>query len=110
MLLKKSLLCIALLAGTYIAGAQGPGLSSDNIDEVIAAMTLEEKVDILIGCGQGFGDGVKFPGTAGRTRDIPRLGIKSAYMADGPHRLVMAEKRDWDHRDYITTEFPGSAL
>ena len=99
----------ALLLGGAAAFAQVQ-LRADNIDEVIKAMTVEEKVDLLIGCGQSYTPDVKFPGTAGRTRDIPRLGIKSAYMADGPHRLVMAEKRNWDHRDYITTEFPGSAL
>ena len=108
---KKSLIisAAALLCSGAAAFAQVQ-LHADNIDEVIKAMTVEEKVDLLIGCGQSYTPDVKFPGTAGRTRDIPRLGIKSAYMADGPHRLVMAEKRNWDHRDYITTEFPGSAL
>ena len=99
----------ALLMSGVAAFAQ-PQLRPDNIDEIIKAMTVEEKVDLLIGCGQGYTPDVKFPGTAGRSRDIPRLGITSAYMADGPHRLVMAEKRQWDHREYITTEFPGSAL
>ena len=108
---KKNIMLIAaaLLLGGAAAYAQ-PQLRADNIDEIIKAMTVEEKVDLLIGCGQIYTPDVKFPGTAGRTRDIPRLGIKSAYMADGPHRLVMAEKRQWDHRDYITTEFPGAAL
>lgn len=45
-----------------------------------------------------MGDGVKFPGTAGRTYDIPRLGIPSVYLADGPHRLAMSVKRDFDSR------------
>lgn len=104
---KLFLFSFAFVAMT--ATAQ-PQLNKDNIDEVIAAMTIEEKVDLLIGCGGSYTDEAKFPGTAGRTRDIPRLGIESAYMADGPHRLSMNEKRAWDHRDYITTEFPGSAL
>ena len=70
-------------------------------------MTLEEKVHMVIGCGMSMGDGVKFPGTAGRTYDIPRLGIPSVYLADGPHRLAMATKRDFDSRFYYTTEFPS---
>ena len=82
-------------------------LNADNIDEVIGQMTLEEKVHMVIGCGMAMGDGAKFPGTAGRTYDIPRLGIPSVYLADGPHRLAMATKRDFDSRFYYTTEFPS---
>lgn len=82
-------------------------LNAGNIDEVISQMTLEEKVHMVIGCGMSMGDGVKFPGTAGRTYDIPRLGIPSVYLADGPHRLAMATKRDFDSRFYYTTEFPS---
>ena len=84
-----------------------PKLNADNIDEVIQAMTLEEKVRMCIGCGMAIGDDAKFPGTAGRTYDIPRLGIPSVYLADGPHRLAMTTKRDFDSRFYYTTEFPS---
>lgn len=71
-------------------------------------MTLEEKVHLVIGCGMSMGSDTKFPGTAGRTYDIPRLGIPSAYLADGPHRLAMAAKREFDSRTYHATEFPSS--
>ena len=109
--MKKTIaiLSTAMLLSASAAFAQ-PQLRADNIDDIIKAMTVEEKVDILIGCGQSYGGEAKFPGTAGLTRAIPRLGIPSAYMADGPHRLVMAEKRPWDHRSYFTTEFPASVL
>ena len=82
-------------------------LNANNIDEVIGEMTLEEKVHMVIGCGMSMGDGAKFPGTAGRTYDIPRLGIPSVYSADGPHRLAMSVKRDFDSRFYYATEFPS---
>lgn len=82
-------------------------LNANNIDEVIGEMTLEEKVHMVIGCGMLMGDGAKFPGTAGRTYDIPRLGIPSVYLADGPHRLAMSVKRDFDSRFYYATEFPS---
>ena len=82
-------------------------LNANNIDEVIGEMTLEEKVHMVIGCGMSMGDGAKFPGTAGRTYDIPRLGIPSVYLADGPHRLAMSVKRDFDSRFYYATEFPS---
>ena len=97
-----------MLGMTFVQPAQAqPQLNKNNVDEVIKAMTLEEKVDVLIGCGMAMGEEVKFPGTAGRTRDIPRLGIPSAYMADGPHRLHMTKTRDWDSKTYITTELPS---
>lgn len=82
-------------------------LNASNIDEVIGQMTLEEKVHMVIGCGMSMGDDVKFPSTAGRTYDIPRLGIPSVYLADGPHRLAMAVKRDFDSHFYYATEFPS---
>ena len=82
-------------------------LNASNIDEVIGQMTLEEKVHMVIGCGMSMGDDVKFPGTAGRACDIPRLGIPSVYLADGPHRLAMAVKRDFDSHFYYATEFPS---
>ena len=83
-------------------------LTPQNVDEVIRAMTLEEKVHMVIGCGMAMSDDAKFPGTAGRTYDIPRLGIPSAYLADGPHRLAMAPKREFDSHTYYATEFPSS--
>ena len=103
--MKKTLLVWALAAMTIPASAQLK-LTTQNVDEIIAAMTVEEKVDILIGCGQSFGV-AKFPGTAGRSRDIPRLGIPSAYLADGPHRLAMSQTREWDSKQYNTTELPS---
>ena len=72
--MKKTFLVWAMAALTLPAAAQVK-LTADNVDQVINAMTVEEKVDILIGCGQSFGAAVKFPGTAGRSRDIPRLCI-----------------------------------
>ena len=96
----------ALCMGTPTVQAQVK-LNANNIDEVIGEMTLEEKVHMVIGCGMSMGDGAKFPGTAGRTYDIPRLGIPSVYLADGPHRLAMSVKRDFDSRFYYATEFPS---
>lgn len=99
---KLSILACGLMI-VLMAQAQAL-LTPSTIDQVISEMTVEEKVDLLIGCGQGKG---KFPGSAGLTCAIPRLGITSAYMADGPHRLIIAEKREFDSHEYITTEFPS---
>ena len=90
-------LCLASALTAQTTGSnQSVRLRADNIDEVVSAMTLEEKVHLVIGCGMSMGSDTKFPGTAGRTYDIPRLGIPSAYLADGPHRLAMAAKREFD--------------
>ncbi|MBO4753485.1 MAG: glycoside hydrolase family 3 C-terminal domain-containing protein [Bacteroidales bacterium] len=98
---------LAAMALSALTLTAQPKLTADNVSEVIAAMTVEEKIDLLIGCGMAMGEEVKFPGTAGRTRDIPRLGIESAYLADGPHRLHMTRTRDWDSQTYICTELPS---
>lgn len=101
--------CVALAVNAQPVPATGsPVLRADNIDEVVSALTLEEKVHLVIGCGMSMGSDSKFPGTAGRTYDIPRLGIPSAFLADGPHRLAMASKREFDSRTYHATEFPSS--
>ncbi len=98
----------AVLCCPFASNAQQLTLDKTNVDEVIKAMTLEEKVRIVIGCGMSMGDDVKFPGTAGRTYDIPRLGVSSVYLADGPHRLAMSTKREFDSKLYHTTEFPSA--
>lgn len=101
-------LTVILVSLSVFLGAWAqPKLGKDPIDDVIAAMTLEEKVNLLHGCGMAMGTDVKFPGTAGSTYAIPRLGIPSVYMADGPHRLVMSPTRDFDSKVYNTTELPS---
>lgn len=103
----RSLIGIMTVCCAALASAQQPVLTPDNIDEVVAAMTPEEKVHLVIGCGMQYTDDAKFPGTAGHTYAIPRLGIPSVYMADGPHRLAMASKRPYDSHVYNTTEVPS---
>jgi beta-glucosidase-like glycosyl hydrolase len=101
------IVCLAVLSSQTNIFAQQIRLNKNNIDEVITAMTLEEKVRMVIGCGMSMDNDAKFPGTAGRTYDIPRLGIPSVYMADGPHRLAMSVRREFDSQFYYTTEFPS---
>ena len=60
--------CVALAVNAQPVPATGsPVLRADNIDEVVSALTLEEKVHLVIGCGMSMGSDSKFPGTAGRT-------------------------------------------
>lgn len=102
---KLILISVSLLAWAF-ASAQ-PQLGKDKIEDVIAAMTLEEKVNLLHGMGMGMSGEAKFPGAAGSTYAIPRLGIPAVYMADGPHRLVINPTRPFDSNNYYTTELPS---
>ena len=84
----------ALLLGSVAMFAQ-PQLTKDNIDEVVAAMTLEEKATLLVGSGWGSMTAGSMtasatalvPGAAGTTRSVERLGIPSTVLADGPAGL-----------------------
>lgn len=109
----KRLLTATLLAAMLInLHAQDLKLTRENIPEIIAALTPEEKVDLVVGCGAGWGNpDAKFPGTAGWTRAIPRLGIPSIYFADGPQGVNMTQTREYDTADYSCTFFlSGSTL
>lgn len=100
---------IAALALVSCMGVQAqPQLSVDNIDAVVASMTLEEKCHFVLGTGMGFNREVKFPGTAGATYAIPRLGIPAIYCADSQQGLRMNAHRDFDSHDYYPTDFVAS--
>ncbi len=83
-------------------------LRAENIDEVVKAMTLEEKCHMVLGRGMHFNDEAKFPGTAGSTFSINRLGIPETYCADSQQGLRMNATRAWDHHDYYPTDFVAS--
>ena len=102
-----SLSLLTALAMPMVVKAQQ--LRADNIDEIVAALTDDEKVHMLTGSGTGWADpDVKFPGIAGWTYAVPRLGIPSVYLADGPHGVNMTRYRDFDHFDYSCTTTPTS--
>lgn len=83
-------------------------LNANNIDQVVSEMTLEEKCHFVLGTGMGFNREVKFPGTAGASYAIPRLGIPAIYCADSQQGLRMNAHRDFDSRDYFPTDFVAS--
>ena len=112
---KTSILIgLAALICTTTMNAQ-PKLTATNIDEVIAAMTLGEKAQLLVGGGNsGFvGSGAMLghqekivAGAAGTTVGIPRLGIPETCVADGPAGVHIDTKRKNDPNDYSATGFP----
>ena len=119
---KKIALTVAAgaIATTTMMAQTAPQLNVSNIDEVIKAMTLEEKAQLLVGGGNdGFvGSGAmlghqkKFvPGAAGTTVAIPRLGIPATVQCDGPAGVHIDAHRDGDSRNYFATGFPiGTCL
>ena len=106
---KFNLVCMVVVimcGGSLRVSAQQ--LKAENIDEVVKAMTLEEKCHMVLGRGMHYNDDDKFPGTAGSTFFVDRLGIPETYCADSQQGLRMNAKRAWDHRDYYPTDFVAS--
>lgn len=103
--MKKTLLTATAVICGAVAWAQ-PKLSADNIDQVLKAMTLEEKATLVVG-----GRGNSVPGAAGATQAIPRLGIPGTVLADGPAGLRISPTRQGDSQTYYCTGFPvGTVL
>ena len=115
---KIMLLSAAVLA---LAGCQSgePQLANSPVKKVLKAMTLEEKVHFVIGMGMAGSDGTTavvgatddiVPGAAGTTYPIPRLGIPSIVLADGPAGLRINPTRPGDDNTYYCTHFPIGTL
>lgn len=101
-------------------GPRVPQLGKSSLDDVIGAMTLEEKAHLVVGTGmQGFESGDSavvgetrnlVPGAAGTTYPIPRLGVPAIVLADGPAGLRISPTRDGDTATYYCTHFPIGTL
>lgn len=117
--MKKTVLLSALVM-TIVSCNKTPQLGKDSLDDVINAMTLEEKVHFVIGTGmEGFEDGDSavigetrsiVPGAAGTTYPIERLGIPAIVLADGPAGLRINPTREGDEQTYYCTHFPIGTL
>ncbi len=107
----------------YLPGAiaqTAPQLGKNSVKEVIAAMTLEEKAHLVVGNGMKFPGmpnanvGVtqdKVPGAAGTTFAIPRLGIPSMVVSDGPAGVRIDPIRNNDSsKTYYATAWPVATL
>lgn len=91
-------------------------LRTDNIAQIVKAMTLEEKAQMVVGCSSsafvGFGNSTLYvPGSAASTAMIERLGIPPTVLADGPAGLRISPKREGTDQTYYCTAFPiGTSL
>lgn len=113
-----TLVAAAVIGGGAVVAAP-PQLGKASVDKVVKAMTLEEKVHLLIGTGMAGFDGSEavvgatrslVPGAAGTTYPIPRLGIPAIVLADGPAGLRIDPTREGDEATYYCTHFPIGTL
>lgn len=122
--MKKKLSIVLLLAATLCNGfaqKSAPQLGKAPVKSVIKAMTLEEKVTLVMGMGGKIWanpkegpETVLVPGVAGRTWNCDRLGIPATVQTDGPAGVRIgwfADQNASSDYKYFCTAFPtGTAL
>ena len=113
--------------GTATAPTDAPQLGRAPLQAVLAALTTEEKIKLVVGMGfypAGFPEGIlpasdpadrrvpeRVPGAAGRSHAVPRLGIPSLTFSDGPAGVRIAPLRGGDStKTYYATAFPVATL
>ena len=118
--MKRILIALsAFLALGMSMSAQSLRLNENNIDEIVKAMTLEEKAQLLVGRGRSVaflaafgGNGMLgqhadiVSGAAGSTFELKRLGITPTVVADGPAGLRISPTREGTDRTFYCTGFP----
>lgn len=107
-----------LFSYTGQVNAQSLNLRADNIDQIVKTMTLEEKVNLLVGRNDYLFGGyekldkaprVMDPNISGFTQAIPRLAIPATGLADGPAGAVVVTRPD-NKKNYYATGFPIGSL
>lgn len=97
------------------AQEKAPKLGIDPINKIIDAMTLEEKLNVLIGvrynekknASMTVGSSSSLvPGAAGQTNEIPRLGIPATVLTDGPAGVRISPIRKSSGQPFYATHFP----
>jgi beta-glucosidase len=111
---------VLLFTGATVFAQNAPKLGKDPIPVIIKAMTLEEKVKVLVGKGfsvPGLNMGAtdktpdRLAAISGHTIPISKFGIPSIGMADGPagiHRFAMSAKDSADN--LFSTAWPVGTL
>ena len=116
--MKKKLIVLTA-AALAIGTVQAQKLNPNNVDEIVNAMTLEEKAELIVGGGWGSmtagamtaSSEVLVPGAAGTTNSIERLGIPATVLSDGPAGVRIDSKRPGTDKTFYATGFPvGTCL
>ena len=124
MKIKATLLATAALLAAGAMQSQSLRLNADNVEEILKAMTLEEKATLCVGksslsayvANANADDMIGMhadliPGAAGMTQAIPRLGIPATVMTDGPAGVRIMPTRPDTPNTFYATGFPvGTAL
>lgn len=99
--------------------AQTPQLGKDPVEKVVSEMTLDEKLDLLVGSAglentsstATIGNfAILVPGAAGQINAVPRLGIPAVVVADGPAGLRISPKRNGTDKTFYCTHFPVATV
>lgn len=115
-MLSASILLAAPALGAKAPKA--PKLNASNIDQVVKAMTLQEKADLIVGSRMYYKDEnapahIKeswkvVPGAAGRINPVPRVGIPAVVLSDGPAGCGVMPMDG--NAEYYCTHFPIETL
>ena len=117
--MKKSIIYLFTLFITYPAMTQINNAAKAK--ELVGKMTLEEKVNLVVGMGMNIpgisesGPAIgrtmdKVPGAAGTTFAISRLGLPGTVVSDGPAGLRIQPTRKNDNKTYYATAWPVATL
>ena len=86
----------------------------NRVHDVLAQMTLQEKIHLLKGAGMASSIGMTkpggIPGAVGAIVPTPRLGIPTVHLSDGPAGLRIQPTRENDDKTYYCTAFPIASL
>ena len=115
----KKIICIAFFMNA-VWSAEAQTNYADQAKAMVTKMTTEEKAALVTGMGMNIpglttGGAVgqtedKVPGAAGTTFSIPRLGLPSIVLADGPAGLRITPVRKNETKTYYCTAFPVGTL
>ncbi|WP_299290341.1 glycoside hydrolase family 3 C-terminal domain-containing protein [uncultured Mucilaginibacter sp.] len=121
--LHYTVIGILMLTGfNSFAQNNPPQLGKSPVSEVVKAMTLEEKVQIVVGAGFNMpglttnGTGVgqtqdRVAGAAGTTHAVSRLGIPSIVTSDGPAGVrIDSVRKGSPGKTYYATAWPVATL
>ncbi len=118
-IIASCVVCVGATISFAQAPSAAPQLGVAPIAEVVKAMTLDEKIELIVGSAGNqvatmsatIGNQAQIvPGAAGQINGIPRLGIPTTVVADGPAGLRIDPKRKDTDKTFYCTHFPVATV